>query len=212
MKSMATLIAGIVMVASLGANADLISDYGWEDGEGTVLGLYGTGEPPIIATNVGAPDPVFDGDRSLRLEDNSPTYTPEAFVAWITDLEAGDVVEAGFWRYDDTPGSAPSCRIWGVYTTDPLDIYSYGGSAGGNEDYGAGVGWEYVDYTWIFDPGYDRTGLRIVARTYSNPGDTVWLDGIHVVAPDHATIHLAPEPTTLALLALATLTMVRRRR
>ena len=55
----------------------------------TALALYGTGDPPMIATNVGAPDPVYQGERSLRLEDNSPRGTPQAFVAWVVGMAPG---------------------------------------------------------------------------------------------------------------------------
>ena len=185
--------------------------YGWEDG-GTVLGLYGTGTPPIIATNVTAPDPVFAGLRSLRLEDNSPTGTPEAQLAWVTGLLDGDIVEASFFRYDTTPGSPgpPSCRIWGMYTAGG----AYAGSAGGNSDYGPGTGWDQTGCTWTFDDGLadDRDGLLIVARTYSNPGDTVWVDELYVCAPEHALIQIVPEPAGLALLALGGMLLLRRRR
>ena len=46
-------------------------------------------------------------------------------------VRAGDVVSAGFWRYDDTPDGAPSVRIWGHWNDSlPADPDGYDGSAG----------------------------------------------------------------------------------
>jgi hypothetical protein len=157
---------------------------GWEDGE-DVLGLYGTGDPPMFAVPVTSPEPVYEGDYSLRLEDNSESGTPQAYVAWITGLLDGDEVTAQFHRYDDTPGSSPSCRIWGHWN-DSDDVMGYNGSAGGNSDYGPGTGWDLADYTWTVVDGH--TGLVVEVRTYSNPGDTVWIDELYVVAPEHAAV------------------------
>jgi hypothetical protein len=205
-KSVTAMAIAAICCWAVSANADT---YGWEDGIGTVLALYGTGDPPIIATNVGAPDPIHAGARSLRLEDNSPTGTPQAYLAWIVGLTDGDVVEAGFWRYDTTPDVSPSVRIWGHWNDDPLDINGYAGSAGGNEDYGPSEGWDEASWSWTVVDGH--TGLVIEARTYSNPGDTVWLDDLMVTAPPTATVYLVPEPASLALLALGGLALLRRR-
>lgn len=158
--------------------------FGWEGSE-TVLGLYGTGTPPIVATLVTAP--VHGGTQALSLEDNSPTGTPQAYVAWIVGLSDGDEITASFWRYDVTPGSTPpSSRIWGHWNDDPDDLYGYNGSAGGNNDYGPGTGWDMVEHTWTVADGH--TGLVVEIRTYSEPGDTVFIDDLTVTAPTGATI------------------------
>ena len=74
----------------------------------TVLALYGSGDPPMIATNVGAPLPVYEGERSLELVDNSPDGTPQAYVAWVQNMAPGEDVTATIRRYDDT-GFHPHC-------------------------------------------------------------------------------------------------------
>ena len=182
--------------------------YGWEDG-GTVLGMFGTGVPPIIVNNVQTPNPVYSGERSLNLEDNSPSGTPQAYVAWVKGLQDGDSVFASMWRYDDTPAAAPSCRIWGHWNDNPSDINGFNGSAGGNSDYGPGTGWGQTGHTWTVDDGH--TGLVIEVRTYSNPSDMVWLDDLAITAPDHATI-IVPEPATLSLLLIGGVAVLRRRK
>lgn len=194
------VIFGLIGIAgALATPADAnplpVPQYGWEDG-GTVLGLYGSGDPPIIATNVGAPDPVFMEMHSLRLVDNEPSGTPQAYVAFIWNLVDGDVVTAGFWRYDVTPGAAPSCRIWAHWNDElPDNPDGYSGTAGGNNDYGPGTGWDYVSWDWTVTGGH--TGLVIEVRTYTNPGDTVWIDDVEVLAPEHAWIKF-PGPGPVA--------------
>ena len=177
-------LAFIVLIAAP-AFADMVTE-SWE-GDYTVLGLYGTGDPPIIVEAVMGipPDPVH-GLQTLQLIDNSPSGTPQAYVAWIRGLSDGDVVEASIWRYDDTPGASPSCRLWAHWNDDPSDVNGYNGSAGGNDDYGPGLGWDEVFWSWPVVDGH--TGLVIEIRTYSNIGDTVWVDYMTVIAPDHSEI------------------------
>lgn len=102
------------------------STYGWEDGVGTILGSYND----IDAFNVGSPDPVHSGSRSLKLVDKASSGTPQAYVAWITGLEDGDTVEAGFWRYDITSGSAPSCCAYGSLVPVSSVLWVSGGMSG----------------------------------------------------------------------------------
>lgn len=202
MRVMATILA--VCCMALPAMASTVT-YGWEDGVGTVLGKYGE----MDAYNVAAPDPVNSGLHSLKLVDQSTKDaigTPESFVAWISGLQVGDTVTASFWRYDTTPTASPSCRIWGSWGTPDARL----GSAGGNSDYGAADGWGQLSNTWTAADG--NTDLLIVVRTYSNDGDTVWVDDLTVEAPDTAKIVTVPEPATLALLAIGGLVALRRRR
>lgn len=191
MKLMSISFAFLALLVGLSV-ADT-ETYGWE-GTGTVLGLEGTGEPPIITTIVS--DPVHSGSYSLEMEDNSPSGTPEAFVAWIIGLNDGDEVTASFWRYDTTPTSAPSCRIWAHWNDDPDDLYNDSGSASGNYDYGPGTGWDMTEWTWTVVDGH--TGLVIEARTYSAPGDIVWIDDLTVTAPSGVTIYTPGNYTAIS--------------
>ena len=203
-----TFQAAVILICLMLAPAvhAATSTYGWEDGVDTILGSYND----IDAFNVGSPDPVHSGSRSLKLVDQTVSGTPQAYMAWITGLVEGDTVEAGFWRYDTTAGSAPSVRIWAHYTNDLSDIDSYSASAGGNSDYGSGEGWDLAGWSWIFDSdGGSRNGLVIEARTYSSPGDTVWIDDLTVIAPDTATITTpVPLPATLWLLGSSLIALV----
>ncbi len=182
------LFLPILVIAGIGW-AQQTETYGWE-GTDTILGMFpDSGLVAEIDT-----DPVHGGSQSLYLERLSDGTTPEAYVAWVLGLSDGDEVTASFWRYDTSPGTAPSCRIWAHWNDDPGDIYGFNGSAGGNSDYGSGTGWDQTDYSWTVVDGH--TGIVIVARVYSNPGDIVWVDDLSVTAPSGATIYL---PGGLAL-------------
>jgi hypothetical protein len=185
------LLSSVLLITAASAPA-LTETYGWE-GTGTVLGLYGTGNPPMNVQIVTSP--VYSGSHSLELEDNSPSQTPQAYIAWVLGLSDGDEVTASFWRYDTTPGSSPSCRIWAHWNDDPGDVMGYNGSAGGNSDYGPGTGWDQTSYTWTVSGGH--TGIVIEARTYSGIGDTVWIDDLEVTAPDGTTIYTPDNYTEL---------------
>lgn len=181
---MLSMIFAFVPIAS----AVQTVNFGWEGTE-TLLGMY----PEEGVTAQIATDPVHGGSQSLYLERVSES-TPQAFVAWIIGLSDGDEVTGSFWRYDITPGVAPSCRIWAHWNDDPGDINVYSGSASGNGDYGTGEGWDETSYTWTVAEGH--TGLVIEARVYSNPGDIVWVDDMTIIAPDGATIYV---PGTVSL-------------
>ena len=183
------LVLAMFAIASV-ATATTIVDYGWEDA-GTELGIYpDPALPSIIATNVAGWDgePVHSGNFSLKLEDNAPSSTPQAFVALFWNLRDGDEITVGFWRYDTTPGAAPSCRIWGHWNDDlPGDPYGYSGSASGELDYGPGEGWDYTSFVYTVA---GNTGLVVEARTYSVAGDIVWIDDLHIEMPDHVYVQI----------------------
>jgi len=165
--------------------------YGWEDG-GTVLGFYGTNADEtdiMLVTATEAPDPVWQGSWSLKLEDNMADGTPQAFLAFVWDLQPNDTVVASFWRYDDTFEAPPSCRLWGHWNDDlPGDYFGYSGSASGQSDYGMGSGWDITVFNFVNTDNH--TGLVIECRTYSTPGDIVYIDNLEVTIPDHASIML----------------------
>ncbi len=184
LSSVATLIL-LLIAASAWAHTVTES---WE-GSHTVLGMYGSGTPPVIAEAVvGGPGGPIDAAQVLQLMDNSQTGATMVYVAWIVGLQNGDSVDACIWRYDTTPGTSPSCRLRAHWNDDPWDTWGYDGTAGGNDDHGAGEGWDEVCWTWTVEN--DHSGLVIEVRTYRYPGDTIWVDYLSVTAPDHATIRL----------------------
>jgi len=201
------LIALVALVAAIAlpAAAQVTCCYSWEDG-GTILGYYGN---LVGAANVSGPQTgsqgstlpdytcpgAFHGSSYLHVAEDPHSSTPQAYLGWVTGLNPGDVVTAGFYGYDMTPGGSPSWRIWGHWA-DSLDPESYYGSAGGNDTYTAGTGWDYVEHTWTFT---DTTGafdaLMIEGRLYSTPSTSdpdhtdYWADFICVTAPTTACIH-----------------------
>lgn len=193
MKKLGLITLAMLFVA---ANAMALTvTYGWEDG-GTVLGTYGT----VLASNTN--QLANTGSRSLKLVDNySGSNTPQAYVAWIKNLQAGDIVTASFWVYDTTPGGSPSGRIWAHYNNSNSNVNQYDGSAGGNNTYSGSSPWSLLSFSWTMPVG--KTGLIIEARTYSDGQDTIWVDDLTVTAPDHATIVTPAVPEPGSLLALA---------
>lgn len=162
---------------------DLAGDYGWEDGEADIMDFFvpfGScfGEPwageNLLAENTGSPDPVNTGKRSLKLtEEPHCNSTPRATVAYIENLQDGDIIRAGFWAYDTTPGESPSMRIWGTYANSG-DVTSFRGSAGGNDTFSNGCGWDELTHEWVFDAGDQdppRTALKVDVRVFSTPSD-----------------------------------------
>ena len=183
----------IALVATLAAGPGLAGThtYGWEDG-GSVLGFYGTNADNsdiMLLALVGAPEPVHSGAIALKIIDNMTTGTPQAFVAYIWGLLPNDTVTASFWRYDITPAASPSCRIWGHWNDSlPGDYFVFDGSASGQSDYGPGTGWDQTSFDFVNSSGH--TGLVVECRTYTNPGDTVYIDDLEIVIPDHASFIL----------------------
>ena len=141
--------------------------YSWEDG-GTILGSYGN---LVDAENVGETDGVvpYDGDSMLTVSESPIDGTPQAFIAWVTDISEGDDITACFYGYDTTAGSSPSLRVWGSWSEND-DINSYAGSADGNEEYTAGTGWDQVCHTFATSQENWDSGEALVvqARLYSS--------------------------------------------
>ncbi|MFH1865204.1 MAG: hypothetical protein ABIK85_04915 [Candidatus Eisenbacteria bacterium] len=206
-------VIALVLIA-VPAFAQQTLNYSWEDG-GTLLGSYAFPGGITFESNVtgaqnglqGSALPPYtcpgavDGERYLHVAEDPHVGTPQAFLAWVTGLTDGDVVDAMFYGYDITAGASPSWRIWGGYTLG-ADINNYIASAGGSAGYTAGTGWDLVSYTWTFDSGLGtRDGLVIQGRLYSTPSTSnpdhtdFWADDITVTAPITATIHFPPAAT-----------------
>ena len=158
--------------------------FSWEN-NGTILGSYGDN---IQSTNVSSFEGIspYDGSNMLVVTESPLSGTPKAYLAYIQNLNPGDIVTASFYTYDSAPGS-PSARIWGGYATNN-DINSYQGSAGGNGSYPQGIGWEEMSYTWTVAD--EKEALVIEGRLYSGADDptSFLFDLISVSAPETATI------------------------
>ncbi len=194
-------VIALVLIA-VPAFAQQTLNYSWENG-GTILGSYGnlvdainvsgaqTGSQGSATPDYTCPGAV-DGEKYLHVAEDPHASTPQAFLAWVINLNDGDQVDAMFYGYDMTPGSSPSWRIWGHYS-DSVDVTTYLGSAGGNSEYTAGTGWDLVSHTWAFAGG-NGNALVIEGRLYSTPSTSdpdhtdYWCDDITVTAPAHATI------------------------
>jgi hypothetical protein len=146
---------------------------------------------------------AYDGDRYLHLAESPHSGTPQAYLACITGLQAGDSVYARFRAYDLTPGAFPSVRIWAHYSDAGTSLEcpgNYTGSASGNPDYSAGDGWDPLEYGWIFPADRVGQGLVIEARLYSSPatcGECLtdyWIDLLTLSVPGHAHV-LLPDMT-----------------
>jgi len=223
MKAIPVLLMGVLLTVTATANADTVT-YSWEDGVGTILGYFGNVVDPTNVTGAqtgkagSEPDytcpGAFDGERYLHVAEEPHSGTPQAYVAFVTDLTDGDVVDASFAGFDLTEGASPSLRIWAHYATSD-DIDSYKGSAGGNDTYTDGLGWSTVAHSWTFDSdGGDRDALVIEARLYSTPssGDyrtDFWIDDLSVTAPAGASILVAPEPVSMVMLLVGMGVIVR---
>lgn len=182
MKNLLLLLALVALAVPAAA---MTYTYGWEDGTSTLLSVFPLPNG-MLPYNVTSPEPVYAGTYSLKTVDNAASGTPNGYVCWIRGLMDGDAVAVSLARYDETPNVSPSGRIWAHYNDDPLNVDTYSGSASGNNDYGLGLGWDIVSWTWTMAGGH--TGLVIEVRTYSNPGDTVWWDNLEVIVPDRTGI------------------------
>ncbi len=174
--------------------AQQTTSYSWEDGTGTILGSYGNlSNPGNVETTSGITP--HDGSRMLTVSESPMGGTPQAFVAWVTNLSAGESVTACFHGYDNTPDGSPSLRIWGSWTAND-DINSYQGSADGNTNYTDGSGWSQLCHTFSTNQENwdDGEALAVQARLYSStsgePDPTVYfIDLVEVTAPNNATVN-----------------------
>ena len=124
-----TLIAAGVALATSQAYALQSLDYGWEDGVGTILGSFGN---LADATNVSGSQSGSDGassysvsgarsgSRFLHVAEAPLGGTPQAYLAFVTGLQAGDLVSASFWGYDSSAGCKNTVKLaWNGNTLEP---------------------------------------------------------------------------------------------
>ncbi|TVQ51602.1 MAG: hypothetical protein EA377_12125 [Phycisphaerales bacterium] len=171
-------MAGALVTSAMADTPVLSGSYGWEDGVGTIFGSAGS---IFDSANVAAEAGITpnSGVRMLRVTESPHTSGgQDVFIAYIENLEDGDVIRASFFGYDDVPGGGssgyPSFRIWGLYAQSGVEgeILSsdLAGSAGGNNTFSSGIGWEELDHEWVFDSqGGTRDALVVTARVYSTP-------------------------------------------
>ena len=220
MKTSALLGAVSVLAATSVASAGLsyTGSFNWDDG-GTVLGSYGSN---VTFANVVDPFAEGDSDRALKISEDPLSGTPQGYVAFIDGLNDGDTINVSMMGLGD--GSLTGkIRLWAHYTTS--DVTSYGGSAGGSNEYStSSTEWTMLSNEWTFSGGLasggDHTGLVIEARLYaysSNDDASGWVDDINVEvfsSSSDVSISFAsvPAPGALALLGLAGIAGRRRGR
>jgi hypothetical protein len=201
MKRFVALTCILAAAAVDHAAGAVTNSFGWENGA-TIIGAFGNLADPLnVASNrVGTVLP-HGGSGMLQITEAPHGGTPQAYVAYIENLQEGDLVTGRFWGYDDTPSSSPSMRIWGHYATNG-NAGSYTASAGGNNTYTSGIGWEQTEHTWTVPAGEEA--LVVEVRLYSSPATDAagrtdyWVDDIEVIAPAHATVTF-PQPVVLTI-------------
>ncbi|MCP4837486.1 MAG: hypothetical protein GY895_22295 [Phycisphaera sp.] len=148
---------GLLGPSALAGEFGVFASAGWEDP--TALAILGS-SGNLSEFGYDESD-VHAGGSSLFLTEAPMGGTPEAYVAYVTGLQAGDVVHASMWFKGE--GVVGKGRLWGHYANDGIDAED--GTAGGATSY-AGIGstWEESTHTWIIPEG--KTGLVIEARLY----------------------------------------------
>ncbi|MBL1216675.1 MAG: hypothetical protein D8M59_04190 [Planctomycetes bacterium] len=183
-KVLLTAVAATGLMAMPALGQVINEAYDWEDGN-TVIGSYTSGNMNLFWEN--SLEQAHAGTSSLKLWEDPITGTPQAYVAYVENLQTGDSITCGFWVYDenDEP-SYPKGRIWAHYADSNDDddclIDTYRGSASGNNAYSIGPGWSYIEWNWIFDAGDPiRDGFVVEARLYSDIDlNTIYIDDMTI--------------------------------
>jgi len=173
------------------AHADVMAFTGWEDTSAdAVFGTFGNVSDFGYTS---APDPVYDGNHSMFMTEDPLSSTPNAVVAWVSGIEAGDEITATMWfRGMDVDGSnTAKARLWGAYY-DATDTSTYEGSAGGPSGYaGENETWESLTHTWTVDDSTSIFGLQVRIYSYGD-NNMIWGDNLEIsVDNDNATIEVA---------------------
>ena len=210
--------AAIAMAPAL-AHADVMAFTGWENTSADAA--FGT------TGNVGdfgytsAPDPVYAGNHSMFMTEDPLSSTPNAVVAWVSGIEAGDEITATMWfRGMDSVGSnTAKARLWGGYY-DATDTSEHAGSAGGPSGFaGNNETWESMTHTWTVDGTTSIFGLEVRIYAYGD-NNMIWGDNLEIsVNNDNATIEVAGSASTpvvpgpaIGIAMLGGLAVVGRRR
>lgn len=167
---------------------------------------------------------------------------PNVIIGWIDGLVDGDTFSFSFDGFDPSDGRSPSLLPSAIYTNgDATSFAGFASPFQDFEDY-PGTAWlTYqadavegvgIQPTFTFDAGTDRTGVALRAQLFapsasqpSNGGPGTYeffIDNLQVTvdssSPNARIVFadgsevLVPEPSSLALLGLGGLLVVRRRR
>ena len=194
LKKCAT-VAAIAMAPAM-AHSDVMAFTGWEDTSGdAVFGTFGNVSDFGYSS---APDPVYDGNHSMFMTEDPLNSTPNAVIAWVSGIQAGDSITVTMWfRGMDVGGSSAKARLWGGYYND-TDTSTYDSSAGGASGYaGENATWESMTHTWEFyDPSTSIFGLQVRIYAYGD-NNMIWGDNLEIsVTSDTVTIEVAGSSST----------------
>ena len=187
-------VAAIAMAPAM-AHSDVMAFTGWEDTSAdAVFGTFGNVSDFGYTS---APDPVYDGNHSMFMTEDPLSSTPNAVVAWVSGIEAGDEITATMWfRGMDVGGSTAKARLWGAYYED-TDTSTYKSSAGGPSGFaGENETWESMTYTWTSNGSTSIFGLQVRIYSYGD-NNMIWGDNLEIsVNNDNATIEVAGSAST----------------
>ena len=187
--------AAAIAMAPAMAHSDVMAFTGWEDTSAdAVFGTFGNVSDFGYTS---APDPVYDGNHSMFMTEDPLSSTPNAVVAWVSGIEAGDQITATMWfRGMDVGGSTAKARLWGAYY-EATDTSTYEGSAGGPSGYaGENETWESMTHTWTVNDTTSIFGLQVRIYSYGD-NNMIWGDNLEIsVNNDNATIEVAGSAST----------------